>query len=71
MNLNYECKYLKPIEFTYGKHNIKGAGEYMDPLLFEKFKAQNFYSKTKCDIFKCDIFSLGVVLIELASGKRF
>jgi len=44
-----------------------GAPNYMDPLLYSAHE-KGITDNIKCDLFKNDIFSLGLTLIEIALG---
>ena len=59
-----------------GKYNVKGTPSYLDPLLFREYKLhrhdEDFFERlVHLDVFKTDIFSLGVTMLEIAAGKRF
>ena len=51
-----------------GKYRLQGTPSYLDPLLYATFKRGE--TEVFCDLFKADIFSLGLTLLEVATGKK-
>ena len=47
----------------------------MDPSLYREYKLhkkdQMFFRKIKIDLFKADIYSMGINLLYTANGKKF
>ena len=51
-----------------GDFKLQGSISYMDPILYKVHKNHTINENIRCDVFKNDIFSLGLTLIELATG---
>ena len=73
-NLQFECDYIYETFFQNGRFGIQGTVSYLDPLLYDLYIAAIESGETslpnlKYDIFKADIYSLGVTLFKAATGE--
>lgn len=53
---------------------MKGSIKYLDPLLYDHYQHYNENYEDEAiiyDLFKADIFSLGVVFLECVTGMKF
>ncbi len=72
INLSFNQKNFKSADFQKGNFFIQGTPSYLDPALFQAYSDQQvIHEKVNIDIFKADIFSMGLTLIEMATGRRW
>jgi len=62
---------LNKVNYTTLIFDIGENVDYMPPELYKVHIDGSSYNKAKCDVYKVDIFSLGLVFIEIACGKKF
>ncbi len=76
-NLAFEGQYTKGLDFHIKELEIRGTPVYLDPLLWQAYnrdkediqKGIKGLPRVKCDLFKADIYSVGLSLLGVASGQ--